>query len=100
MGFFRDLRLYVGARRDLHRMANALERIANRMEGRPLPPEELPKEERGSTLTDVAYTSEKEYSKIYATEARLAAHLGRQPTPEEIIQAVVDEEAEPEVKRE
>lgn len=98
-GWTNPFRGYLGARKDLRRIAKALERIADRMEGRPLPVEELPPAERGGSAVEVGYGNEKDYARAYRKELDLAAILGRQPTSEEIIEALEHEDQELEVRR-
>lgn len=99
-GFFTNpFRGYLGARKDLRRIARALERIADRLEGRPLPAEELPLPERGGSAVEVGYGNEKDYARAYRKELDLTSILGRQPTSDEIIQALEDEDQELQTSR-
>lgn len=85
-----SLRALVSIRRSLARLADAAERIADRMDGRPAPPlsfDEAPPE------TVVAYTSPEVAAAAYEIEDRLRGTLHRDPSPEEILEEMAREAA-------
>ena len=85
------LAILLFGRRDLKRCAQALERIADRLEGRPLPTRDLPPAEKDPAW-DVAYGSDKDYARAYRKEVQMAGVLGRQPTTDELLVALEEED--------
>lgn len=83
-----------GLLKQLNRIADALERIANAAEGK-VPPEELPDaDDQGIEDPPVELTNptEAEFARNYAIEQELTRVLGRAPTSEEIVRAIDGEE--------
>ena len=78
-----SLRGLLFAGRQLKRLADAAERIADRMDGK-LPPPTLLKDAPPDPV--VVLTDHASIADAYVVETRLRDVLGRDPTPEEIVE--------------
>jgi len=85
-----SLRALVSIRRSLARLADAAERIADRMDGIPAPALSFPE---APPETVVAYTSPDTAAAAWDVETRLRDTLHRDPSPEEILEALEREAA-------
>lgn len=87
------LRALLTIGRELRLIRVALTRLADAQEGILPPPQDLP--DAPEEPLAVEYTRDSDYARQFQIELRLRRQLGRDPSPDEIIRELDQQEADP-----